>query len=63
MIVVKKNLPASAEDIVDVCSISGLGRYLELEMAVLSSILVWRITRTEEPGGLNSMGSQRVRQD
>ena len=40
----KKNLPASAEDVVDVCSISGLGRYLELEMAVLSSVLVWRIT-------------------
>ena len=28
-----------------------------------SSILAWRIPRTEEPGGLQSMGSQRVVQD
>ena len=32
-------------------------------MATLSSILAWRIPRTEETGGLQSMGSQRVRQD
>ena len=32
-------------------------------VATHSSILVWRIPRTEEPGGLQSMGSQRVRQD
>ena len=32
-------------------------------MATHSSILVWRIPRTEEPGGLQSMGSQRVRHD
>ena len=31
------------------------------EMAAHSSILVWRILWTEEPGGLQSMGSQRVR--
>ena len=36
---------------------------LEKEMATHSSVLVWRIPRTEEPGGLQSMGSQRVRQD
>ena len=30
-------------------------------MATHSSILAWRIPRTEEPGGLQSMGSQRVR--
>ena len=34
---------------------------LEKEMATHSSILDWRIPRTEEPGGLQSMGSQRVR--
>ena len=28
-----------------------------------TSILAWRISRTEEPGGLQSMGSQRVRQE
>ena len=32
----------------------------EKEMATHSSILVWRILQTEEPGGLRSMGSQRV---
>ena len=31
---------------------------LEKEMATHSSILAWRISRTEEPGGLQSMGSQ-----
>ena len=34
---------------------------LEKEMATHSSILAWRIAWTEEPGGLQSMGSQRVR--
>ena len=33
---------------------------LEKEMATHSSILAWRIPRTEEAGGLQSMGSQRV---
>ena len=36
---------------------------LEKEMATHSSIDAWKIPRTEEPGGLQSMGSQRVRQD
>ena len=36
---------------------------LEKGMAVHSSILAWRIPRTEDPGGLQSMGSQRVRCD
>ena len=36
---------------------------LEKEMAVHSSILAWEIQRTEEPGRLQSMGSQRVRHD
>ena len=33
------------------------------EMATHSSILAWKIPWTEEPGGLQSMGSQRVRHD
>ena len=33
---------------------------LEEEMATHSSILAWEIPRTEESGGLQSMGSQRV---
>ena len=36
---------------------------LEKEMAIHSSILVWRIPWTEEPGGPWSMGSQRVRHE
>ena len=35
-------------------------RPLEEEMATHSSILAWRILWTEEPGGLQSMESQRV---
>jgi len=36
---------------------------LEKGMATHSSILAWIIPGTEEPGGLQSMGSQRVRHD
>ena len=36
---------------------------LEKEMATYSSILAWEIPWPEEPGGLQSMGSQRVRHD
>ena len=34
---------------------------MEKDMATHPSILAWRIPWTEEPGGLQSMGSQRVR--
>ena len=40
-----------------------LGRENPLEMATHSSILAWRIPWTEEPGGLHSIGSQRVGQN
>ena len=45
--------------------VQSLGREGPLEegMATHSSILAWSIPRTEEPGGLQSMGSQRVGQD
>ena len=36
---------------------------LEEEMATHSSVLAWKILWTEEPGGLRSMGSQRVKDD
>ena len=36
---------------------------LEKEMATHSSVLAWKIPWTEEHGGLQSMGSQRVRHD
>ena len=55
-----KSLPARWE-----AWVRFLGREdpLEKEMATHSSILAWRIPRMEEPGGLQSMGSQRVGQD
>ena len=36
---------------------------LEKEMATLSSILAWKIPWTEEPGGLQSMESQRIKHE
>ena len=41
----------------------GWGDSLEEEMATHSSILAWKISLTEEPGRLQSMGSQGVRHD
>ena len=38
----------------------GWGDLMEEGMAAHSSILAWRIPGTEEPGGLQPMGSQRV---
>ena len=55
-----KNLPARRE--IWVQSL-GLEDLLEEGMATHSSTLAWRIPWTEEPGGLQSMGSQRVRLD
>ena len=45
--------------------VRSLGREdpLQKEIATHPSILAWRIPWTEEPGGPQSMGSQRVRQD
>ena len=55
-----KNLPAMQET-----RVQSLGQEnpLEERMAIHSSILAWRIPWTEEPGWLQSMGSQRVRHD
>ena len=47
----------------DTTEATGMHACLEKEMATHSSILPWRILGTEEPGGLLSMGSQRVRHD
>ena len=55
-----KRLPAKQETRVQSL---GWEDPLEKEMATHSSILAWRIPWTEEPGGLQSTGSQRVRQD
>ena len=55
-----RNLPAMWET-----QVRSLGQEepLEEEMATHSSILAWRIPWTEEPDGLQSTGSQRVRYD
>ena len=55
-----KNLPAVKET-----GVQSLSRDdpLEEEIATHSSILGWRIPRTEEPGGLQSVGSQRIGYD
>ena len=58
-----KNPPANAGDIRSVGSIPGSGRSPGGGLATHSSVLAWRIPWTEEPGGLQSMGSQRVRYD
>ena len=55
------NPPANAGDIRDLDLIPGLGRSLEKGTATHSSILAWRIPWTEEPGGLRSMGSQKIK--
>ena len=57
-----KNLPAMQETQETwVCS-RGWEDPLEEEMATHSSVLAWRIPWTEEPGGLQSIGLQRVGQ-
>ena len=55
-----KSLPAMCET-----QVQSLGweELLEEGMATHSSILAWRIPWTKEPGGLQSMGSQRVEHD
>ena len=58
-----KNLPANAGDIKDVGLIPGQEDPREEGMAIHFSILAWRIPWTEQPGRLQSMGSQRVRHD
>ena len=55
-----KNLPATGE--IRFQSV-GWDDPLEKRMATQSSILAWRIPRTEESGMLQSMGLQRVRHD
>ena len=59
---VVKNLPANQE--MQETQVQSLGWEDPLEeMATHSSILAWKITWTVEPGGLQSLGSQRVGQD
>ena len=60
--------PGGSDGKESACNVGDLGSLgwedpLEKEMATHSSILAWEIPQTEEPGGLQSTGSQRVRHD
>ena len=65
----RSGFPGGSEDTVSACnagdpgSIPGLGRSHGEGNATHSSTLAWRIPWTEEPGGLQSRGSQRVGHD
>ena len=59
-VLVVKNPPANARDVETRVQSLGWEDPLEEGMATHSSTLAWRIPWTEEPGGLQSMGSQRV---
>ena len=65
----EKGFPGGSDGEESACSAGGLGsvpgsgRSLEKGMGAHSSILAWRIPWTEEPGGLQSMGFQRVGHD
>ena len=61
MALVVKNPPANAGDIREAGSIPGSGKIFKEGMVTYSSILAWEIPRTEEPGGLQSIGLKKVR--
>ena len=60
VVLVVKNLPAIAGDVRGSVQSLGWEGPLEEGMATHSGILAWKIPWTEEPGGLQSMGSHRV---
>ena len=63
VVLVVNNLLANAGEVRDIVRSLGWEDPLEEEMIIHSSILAWRIPWTEEPGGLQSLGLQRVRHD
>ena len=63
VVLVVKSPPVNSGDARDAIRSLGQEDSLEQEMATHSSTLAWRIPRTENPGRLQSMGSQRVRHD
>ena len=63
VVLVVKNLPANVGDIETWVPSLSQEDPLEESMATHSSILAWRIPWTEEPGGLQPVGLQRVRHD
>ena len=63
VVLMVENTPANAGDARDTGSIPGSGDPLKEGMVIHSSIHTWRISWTEEPGKLLSIGSQRIRYD
>ena len=69
LLISQKGLPGGSVGKESACNAGDLGLLLgwedplEKEMATHSSTLAWQIPWTEEPGGLQSMGSLRVRHD
>ena len=69
MIEIKEGFPGGSDDKESACNEGDLGlipgwrRSPEKKKATHSGILAWRIPWIEEPGRLQSMGSQRVRHD
>ena len=61
MVKKKKNWPADAGNAKTQVQSLGVEDPLEEEMTISSSILACKMPWTEEPGGLQSMGSQRAR--
>ena len=65
----EKGFPGDSDSKESTCSagdpgsILGSGRSLEKDMATHSNILAWRIPWTEQPGGLQFLGSHRMRHD
>ena len=63
VVLVVKNPPVNVGDSRDTGSIPGLGRSPGGGNSNPLSIIAWKIPQTEEPGGLQTMGSQRVGHD
>ena len=72
MAILSEGFPGDSDSQESACNAGDLGvipgcdpwiRKIPLEIATHSSILAWRIPWTEEPGVLQSMGSQRVGHD
>ena len=65
----KRGFPSGSDGKESACNVGNLGSILGWEdpleegMATYSSVLAWRISWTEDPGGLQSIGSQRVGHD
>jgi len=60
VVLVVKNLPADSGDSGDASSVPGSGRSPAGGNGNYSCILAWKIPWTEQPGRIQSMGSQRV---